>query len=476
MKKYILIFLVLVSINSSGQTCDCNKYFEWTKSMIEENDAGANYAINSKGREFYNVYNQSFQEKAVNINSINDCVSLLRSWLSFFRKGHIGLYLNSNEDLQSVTQEHLIFKKKTSKEIEKIEKDVLRNDIQNIEYFWKIADYSIVIKKEKEHYIGFLNCDYGENWKKGDVKFYFDLNFTKGVYFNGDRSTEKIQNIQYLENKFLLLDNSLVTKMDDRIRLTNETELKYKIRFEENPFIYQINNETIYIKLPSFSQEYKAQVDSLVLDWDIKLRKTKNLIIDVRNNGGGADKTYHSILPYIATNNIYINQIEYLSSRINNEEWENILKTPDLPEFDRNLISDFTKRLNQNFGGFEKLFLEENYLGVTFLPFENIFSHPKNVAILINKNTGSAAEQFIQDARQSWKVKLFGQQTAGALDVSNVKSITSPDNLLTLVYATSRYVTFNKLIIDDIGILPDFYINENINEEEWIKFVLERMK
>ena len=152
------------------------------------------------------------------------------------------------------------------------------------------------------------------------------------------------------------------------------------------------------------------------------------------------------------------------------------MKTPDLPEFDRNLISDFTKRLNQNFGGFEKLFLEENYLGVTFLPFENIFSHPKNVAILINKNTGSAAEQFIQDARQSWKVKLFGQQTAGALDVSNVKSITSPDNLLTLVYATSRYVTFNKLIIDDIGILPDFYINENINEEEWIKFVLERMK
>ena len=476
MKKYILFFLVLASINSSGQTCDCNKYFEWTKSFIEENDAGANYAIKSKGREFYNLYNQSFQEKAININDINDCVSLLGSWLTFFRKGHIGVYLNDIQDLQIDNKESSIFKNKSSNEIERIVKAVLRNDIHNLEYFWKIADYSIVIKMERDHYIGFLSSDYDENWKKGDIKFYFNKELNNGVYFYGDRSTEKIQNIQYLENKFLLLDNLLVTKMDDRIRLTNETELKYKIRFEENPFIYQINNETIYIKLPSFSQEYKNQVDSLVLAWDLRLRKTKNLIIDVRNNGGGSDKTYHSILPYIATNNIYRNQIEYLSSRINNEEWVNILKIPDLPEFDRNLISDFVKRLNLNIGGFEKLFLEENYLGVTFLPFEETFDHPKNVAILINKNTGSAAEQFIQDVRQSWKVKLFGQQTAGALDVSNVKSITSPDNLLTLVYATSRYVTFNKLIIDDIGILPDFYINENINEDEWLQFVLERMK
>lgn len=444
--------------------------------MIEENDAGAKFAIDNKGNELYKLYNQFFQEKAINTNDINECTAILSNWLSFFRKGHIGLYLNPNEDLQTNMPSHLIFKKKTSKEIEKIEKDVLRNDIHNIEYLWKIADYSIVIKKEKDHYMGYLNSDYDEKWKKGDVKFYFDINLKNGVYFLYDHSIKNIQNIQYLENKFLLLDDWLITKKDDRINLSNEVDIKYKIRFEDNPFIYQINEESIYIKLPSFSQEYKNQVDSLVLAWNDKLSNTKNLIIDVRNNGGGSDKTYHSILPYIATNNIYRNQIEYLSSRINNEEWENILKTPDLPEFDRNLITNFVNRLNKNVGGFEKLFLEENYLGVTFLPFENILIHPKNVAVLMNKNTGSAAEQFIQDVRQSWKVKLFGQQTAGALDFANVKSITSPDNLLTLVYSTSRYATYNKLKIDDIGILPDFYINENINDDDWIKFVLERMK
>jgi hypothetical protein len=476
MKKNILIFLVLISYKLSAQNCDCNRYFEWTKSTIEENDAGAKYAIESKGVEIYKLYNDYFQEKAINTSDINDCVLLLSKWLSFFRKGHIGIYLNHQQELQSDQQIRFVFKKKTSKEIDKIGKDLLRHDIHNLEYFWGISDYSIVIKKDKDHYIGFLNSDYDENWKKGDVKFYFDKDLKNGVYIFGDRSTKKIQKIEYLENKFLLFDDLVITKKDDRIKLSNETDLKYKIRFEENPFIYQLNDETIYIKLPSFSQEYKNQVDSLVLVWDIRLRKAQDLIIDVRNNGGGADKTYHSLLPYIATNNIYRNQIEYLSSKLNNEEWENILKLPDLPEFDRNLISDFVNRVNRNIGGFEKLFLEENYLGVTFLPFENIFTHPKNIAILMNKNTGSAAEQFIQDVRQSWKVKLFGQQTAGALDVANVKSIISQDNLLTLVYSTSRYVTYNKLKIDETGILPDFYINENINEDEWIKFVLERMK
>ena len=328
----------------------------------------------------------------------------------------------------------------------------------------------------KDYFVGYIYSTDNENWKVGDVKFFFNRSLKTGIYFSGDRSINQISEINYIENKYLTLNDFVVEKQDSRVVLTKGNELKYKIRFAENPFFFQLNDETIFLKLPSFSLEYKEEIDSLTKLWHSKLIKTKNLIIDIRNNGGGADKTYNSILPYIYTNPILRNQIEFLSSKLNNKEWEDILKIPELPSDDIKLLSDFVKRLNNNRGGFEKIFTTKSIKGIDLLDFDSVYAFPKNVAVLTNKNTGSAAEQFILDLKQSWKVKTFGKQTSGALDVANIKYIQSPDSILTLIYSTSRYVTYNKLKIDDVGILPDFFIDDDILEDQWIDFVIERMK
>jgi C-terminal processing protease CtpA/Prc len=93
---------------------------------------------------------------------------------------------------------------------------------------------------------------------------------------------------------------------------------------------------------------------------------------------------------------------------------------------------------------------------------------------MMGKRTASAAEQFIIDLKQSWKVKTFGSQTAGAIDIANISTIQS-DKKLPLVYSASRFIIISKLAIDDVGMLPDYYIDDKISEEAWLKFILDRM-
>jgi len=96
--------------------------------------------------------------------------------------------------------------------------------------------------------------------------------------------------------------------------------------------------------------------------------------------------------------------------------------------------------------------------------------------IFLSVGNASTAEQFILMAKQSTKVKLFGQRTAGALDYSNLNNVESPSGNFKLFYATSRSYRIPNMAIDDYGIQPDYFMDESIPPYRWIKFVTETMK
>ncbi|QNK61128.1 hypothetical protein H7F33_11115 [Pedobacter sp. PAMC26386] len=127
---------------------------------------------------------------------------------------------------------------------------------------------------------------------------------------------------------------------------------------------------------------------------DALITSTPNLIIDIRNNGGGADASYKKIIPY-----------------------------------------------------------------------------PSNVAIMINENNASIAEQFLLEAKQSKKVKLFGANTFGALDISNMAFVMSPCKEFELGYSLSESFRIPDFMIDNVGLQPDYYIDKSIPQYKWINFV-----
>ena len=79
----------------SGMKCNCREVFNWAATEFEKNDAGFDYAIETKGKEAYEKITAEKQSKSKKITSPPDCVKLVNEWLNFFRKSHIGFFLNS---------------------------------------------------------------------------------------------------------------------------------------------------------------------------------------------------------------------------------------------------------------------------------------------------------------------------------------------------------------------------------------------
>jgi C-terminal processing protease CtpA/Prc len=103
----------------------------------------------------------------------------------------------------------------------------------------------------------------------------------------------------------------------------------------------------------------------------------------------------------------------------------------------------------------------------------NHHGNPIRVGIIVDRYVGSAAEQFLLVARQSRKVKIFGEPTAGVLDFSNMNFVESPCGDFVLFYAMSKAVGIDRFPIDGIGIQPDFFLDSSIPGYKWVDVVNE---
>jgi C-terminal processing protease CtpA/Prc len=126
-------------------------------------------------------------------------------------------------------------------------------------------------------------------------------------------------------------------------------------------------------------------------------------------------------------------------------------------------------KLNKHIGEFVNL--DERIVSIDTL--KNIYPNPKNVAILVNGNCGSTTEQFLLEAKQSKKVKIFGTTTAGVLDISNMYYVISPSKEFKLWYGLSKSYRIPEMTIDATGIQPDYYFDKTTKPYEWIDKTIE---
>lgn len=377
----LFITIILFGQWLRAQPCHCNEQFVWLKKTFEENDAGFVSTLEKKGKESYELHNHLIAQKASSITDAAECAEILNSWLQFFRKNHIGLFLTSSEtaDKSTVTPGKT-FNSISEKKLQQLRASVEENPITSLSGIWKTGGYSILFQEEKEYFVGYIIQSENPDWKAGDVKLYLSKKMNEGVYYLGDHSPQPFHHVVYEANKYLTLDQITLVKQLPEVHLSPMEELTYQSKYADAPFAFQIDAETVYLKFPSFGLDQKEQLETLVSQWDQRILQSKNLIIDIRNNGGGSDRTYASVLPYIYTHPIYRNLVEFYSSDANNNTWIELLKNPELSEEERTLFTDFVHRLEANKGGFEKIFA-----GTTsVIQFDQAQSHPQRVALVIN--------------------------------------------------------------------------------------------
>lgn len=472
-RNLILIILLFKAVFSFVQNCDCKANYEWVKKTFEENDAGFQYVLKTKGEQAYEDHCKRILAKIQNANTLNECMPILHEWLTFSRSGHIAI-IPIEKKMQPDTEKS---EKRFSDwetytiETEDFKKYLDKKKTSDYEGIWVTEPYKIGIKKEGDKYIGFIVESGAETWTKGQIKLKFSITEDKAsaVFYMRDHSAVESDNVTMIGKNHLGIGNVNLSRLYPKIEDEPQYTQYFKSLNTNQPYIEKLNETTLYLRIPSFSHSYKANIDSVLNINKEMILATKNLIIDIRNNGGGSDVSYSAIMPYLYTNPIRIVGVEFLSTKLNNQRMLDFINKSEYG-FDENRkkwAKEAYDKLESKLGQFVNL----NEHIVSEYKKDTIYSFPQNVGIIINNANGSTAEQFLYETKQSKKVKLFGVTTAGVLDISNMYFVESPCKEFQLGYSLSRSMRIPDFTIDEKGIQPDYYLDKSIPQYEWTDYV-----
>ncbi len=465
MRLFFILFIILSVVSPAKSQCNCAENFEFVYKKIETNYAGWKDKT-SVDRKGFKQFTAQQQQKAFVETNKNYCYKIIRDWLEYFQDHHTHLY----DETPAAN-----FEGKTSQEIrnyfvstERIEKPAVK-ETEGIEDIWEMSpNYTLaIVKSNAAHrdYAGVILKADSVYWLPGQVKLELK-----------EISPGKFSVIVYMRDHSMRLTTGFL--VGDQLRLENFAPLQRvnsKFKPETNVQAETISNDlelkklnhtTLYFRMPSFNHEVKQKVDSVIKSNHELITETPNLIIDVRNNGGGSDITYSDVIPYLYTNPIKLINNSILSTPDNIAKFENILTDPVYPESSKPYIRDLVERLKKSPGKFVRKDDE------TIIE-RSSFIFPKNVVVLINNNCASSCEEFVIAIKQSKKVTLMGENTMGVLDYANVHYLDLPCKGWGLQYATSRTNRLPEYPIDNIGIEPAVKIPNNTN---WVDFALEYLK
>lgn len=229
------------------------------------------------------------------------------------------------------------------------------------------------------------------------------------------------------------------------------------------------DDSSAVLTLPSFDERYKPMIDSVVRAHWLRLVATPYLVVDVRENGGGATRSYASLLPLLYTDVIPRDGMDFWVSDDNLAMVRALAVDSTAPPGLRAEAARLLPGIERNPGRFYPIEDGDS------LRFDSVYPLPRAIAILTGGGCASSCEQFVLDAMHSRKVIVMGvQPTAGFLDYGNVLTITLPDGIRRLAYATSRSRRLPARPMDHTGIVPQVVIP--LNASDRVAYALRHLK
>lgn len=254
---------------------------------------------------------------------------------------------------------------------------------------------------------------------------------------------------------------------------------------EKTPYIFRkITPLVSYLRLDDFMDS--TGISSLLEENDSELRTTKNLIIDVRGNGGGNSFSYYPLLKYCLPKGKKLGDLaltdngalgygqEILYSERNCDVRIEIIEDlmrKSMSKSDEDFFKQAISELKELRGrGFVKEIGEEDDSDVIG------DSDVENVYILTDSSCCSAGDAFVYLFKMLPKVRVIGRATQGILDYSNVGYALFDE--YALVYPTSRLLSldYGKGMMGK-GVSVDEYIPwtpEHLEHDVDLEFVLNR--
>ena len=248
-----------------------------------------------------------------------------------------------------------------------------------------------------------------------------------------------------------------------------------KISNAKEPQLSTLSRQTMLLTLHSFANQYREPLIALLTRHHGELANHRNLIVDVRGNGGGSDSSYAPLLPWLLSDETATVGAEWLSTPANIRGQEQLCAqiAPGDTLCEKDAKAAVTRMRSVEPGQY----ISQDDAGV--VQFERAKQaerkRPSRIAILVDGRCASSCEEFLLIARQSFSVKLVGQPSFGSLDYSNLRPYDLPSEQRVLWYATSRSLRLPNFPVDLAGVQPDIYLPV-ANDDPDSKGEVERVK
>jgi hypothetical protein len=212
------------------------------------------------------------------------------------------------------------------------------------------------------------------------------------------------------------------------------------------------DDSTAVLRLPSFGQNQRRAIDSLVAAHRGRLLATPYLIVDIRRNGGGGDVSYAGVMRLIYTDSIFKYGFELWASDGNLAWAKQVAQSRPGGALSAE-ETEVLARLGANRGRFVSVG------GGGYVRYDTVHALPRSVGIIADRRCASSCEQFILDARHSRKVTTYGaENTGGLLDYGQVRTVPLPSGTRRVGIPTSRSLRVVLGRFDNVGITPDIYL------------------
>ncbi|HEX8170342.1 MAG TPA: S41 family peptidase [Thermoanaerobaculia bacterium] len=445
--------------------------FDFLVAKIAANYAGWDTKVTPATRPQLDALTAELRAKAAAAKSDDELLTILHQWIEFFHDGHTQVGANAapppkatnapvNYPTLPWTEESVMAKLGAKRE--------------PLEGVWRMGGgrYRVAVMRNGARYSAVIVSTQSEAWKPGEVKAELTprADGTFDVLLRiGDHS--EVQTTASLVVGGDVLDVKDWGRWNREWPVPNDPDAAARVYPSDALFLHRYSPKTLWLRIPDFNSARAAPLRELIAAHESDLASTPNLIIDLRDNGGGSDFVYRPLEPLLYSRPTINISAEMRASpdniALHKATAERLKKdAPDVARHMEELDAKMRAHVGEYVPQYDRPFSIDRR--------DKVLPSPRRIAVLID-NCSSTAEELVLLARQSRKVTLFGRRnSAGVLDFANVQTMPLPSGRYTMQWATSRSMRLPEDPVDPDGIAPDIRIPDDAPDPirfaaEWLE-------
>ena len=459
MRPLLTITLLLAFHQIFAQNCNCLSQFSFVKNYYETNNpAFQKIKTNPADYKNYVMQVKKLTAEISRERSDDRCNIYFEKYVALLKDHHSGIELNLKRlpinlnsqatiDSFKATAAYRSFKK-LSIDTGSLITALRLKAREDIEGIYSSGSITVgIYRSEPDSYLGVVIAKH-KLLDAGHVL----LEFKK----RGKDSFDCVYHTGLLALNFQNVYKTLIIK-NGQIPYIGFAKAGVQDNHDAKPYSFRaIDDSTNYIRLTSFDRQWKEELDSFYTSIDARIQAKPYLIIDLRDNGGGAEVCYHGLVRYFYTRPLQQDRVDVWVSADNIKRYEEINYNPIL--ISRMKQSPPSTFIPQIEGDNQDWTMEGTV-------------NPRKVVLLFNKLTASSAEGMITYALQSDKVITMGENSGGFIGYGDVMTSPVPCGKYLIKSTTTQY--HNNSRYEFVGI-PAMHILSP--KQDWIKAAVNMLK